>query len=200
VWFALAVGEAQLELNVLFTSSGGSKGGGLGGPWPPWFLAGPLSRSSSFDWHIKQITFNQHNFKRFEDFLTTVLTIFASLLGLIGLIIANPIVITTENHHAGETFMLAHPTFFLGPACGPRTVFGPRWFIVFSGQHHAGATNFRCLELEPEISVAGAQPWHAHDNLRLNKTLLRLSTVLLYSVTRVIHTQWLSAHGLDLVY
>ena len=54
----------------------------------PRFLAGSLlgppvfcliSRSSSFDWHILQITFSQQNFKRFEDFLVTVLTIFTSL-------------------------------------------------------------------------------------------------------------------------
>jgi len=63
--------------------------GGLGGPWPlPDFWLAPslatpgfclISRSSSFDWHIQQITFTQQNFKRFEDFLATVLTIFTSL-------------------------------------------------------------------------------------------------------------------------
>ena len=56
-------------------------------PWPP--VCCLISRSSSFNWHIQQITFSQQNFKRFEDFLATVLTIFLSLLGLIGLIIAN---------------------------------------------------------------------------------------------------------------
>jgi len=50
----------------------------------PGFSAGPpvfclISRSSSFDWHTQQITFSQQNFKRVEDFLTTVLTILTSL-------------------------------------------------------------------------------------------------------------------------
>ena len=62
--------------------------GALGGPWPShifdWPPACPpffclISRSSSFDWHIQQITFSQQNFKRFENFLATVLTIFTSL-------------------------------------------------------------------------------------------------------------------------
>jgi len=69
-----------------YISSGGSEGG-LGGPWPPSFFVAPLlvppvlwliPRSSSFDWHIQQITFSQQNFERFEELLATLRTIFTS--------------------------------------------------------------------------------------------------------------------------
>ena len=98
-------GICFIRLNQLFTSGSESTSdlftsllttqhsvavlrGGLGGPWPPRFVASPLldppvfcliSRSSSFDLHIQQITFSQKKFKRFEDFLAMALTIFTSL-------------------------------------------------------------------------------------------------------------------------
>jgi len=45
--------------------------------WPP--VCCLISRSSSFDGDIQQITFSQQNFKWFEDCLATALTIFTSL-------------------------------------------------------------------------------------------------------------------------
>ena len=91
-------------------------GRSLGRPWPSDFWLSPcfaspilclISRSNSFDWHIQQITFSQQNFKPFEDFLVTVLTIFTSLCWVWQQI---------SLHYKGkspwsETFMLA-PYFF----------------------------------------------------------------------------------------
>jgi len=82
---------------------------------PPVFCL--ISQSSSFDCHTQQITFSRQNFKRFEDFLTTVLTIFPSLYaGFDRVNHSKSIFITTENDHAGETLMLA-PFFSLAPQC-----------------------------------------------------------------------------------
>jgi len=78
----------QQQLCLWTATSSGSKGGTGWGMPPTRLLAGPclsppvlclISHSSSFDWHLQQITFSQQKFKRFEDFLATVLTIFTSL-------------------------------------------------------------------------------------------------------------------------
>jgi len=116
-----ALGRETWSKNSRQSSSGGAKGWSCVGHAPQmfgWPLLGPsvfCLISNSFDWYIQQITFSQQNFKRFETFLAAVLTIFTSLqyVGFISMFI------TTENHHEGETFMLASLLFSLAPKCPP---------------------------------------------------------------------------------
>jgi len=121
-WGFVCSGEAH--------QSNGDFKGGLGGPWPSqifgWLPTCPLSlclisRSSSFDWQIQQ----------FGDFPVKVLTIFTSLLGLIGFLIASQSSwqrkITMQERH------LCWPPYFLPwPGSGP-----PSFFILESPLHQS---------------------------------------------------------------
>jgi len=66
------------------------------------------------------LTFSQQNFKRFEAFLAKVLTICKAYVEFDKVGHSKSIFITTENHHAGEAFMLAL-LFFSWPAVAPQT-------------------------------------------------------------------------------
>ena len=125
-----------------------------------WPLLGPpvlrlISRSSSFDWHIQQITFSQQNFKGLEDFLATVPTMFTSLmLGLIGFIIGNQLSlqrkITMQERH-----LCWPPYFFPWPRSAP-----PSFFIrespLISHRHHVQSSEQQGTTL-PSFPVTSEQ-------------------------------------------
>jgi len=90
--------------------------------WPPAFPPPVLcliSRSSSFDWHTQQITFSQQNFKRFESFWRRFWRYSQAYAGFDTVNHSKSFFITTGNHHAGETFILAPLLFSLAPQCHP---------------------------------------------------------------------------------
>ena len=99
--------------------------GGLGGPWllpdfwlppclPPVFCL--ISRSSSFDWHIQQITSASKILNDLKTFWRRFWRYSQAYVGFNRF--SKSIFITMENHHERETFMLA-PLLFPRPRSTP---------------------------------------------------------------------------------
>jgi len=109
--------------------------------WLVPLLASPvfclISRSSSFDWHLQQISFRQKILNDLKTFWWRFWLYSQAYVGFDRFDHSKSIFITTENHHAEETFMLVPLHFSLAPQW-PLQFFHSRiadgWFHYERGQ------------------------------------------------------------------